>query len=375
MNLDSRIIINKGLEKIDYMEKSLNDFPHITKNGQWLTHMYGHWTGGFWVGLLWLKALLCKNSDAFQENALQWAKRLKKRMSDNKTHDMGFLFGPSCILGYNILNDQELLEMCVAGAQNMMDLYEKRAGLILAWDEPGYEGITIVDTIMNLPLLAWVAEKMNVPEYRKIAENVADNILHYFIRSDASTYHVVRWDTHNFKIVEKATHQGFSADSCWSRGQAWALYGFANMYRYTGKKRYLEISENLASYFWNHLDEATKLPRWDFIFQNNSNEPIDASAAAIAASGMLLLSELIRRSGMNLHSEIWSARGETLIKALADYCLYSQIDKYGIIQEVTVDKPHNSGVGESAMYGDYYFMEANYRLLNQDNTIMLDLLF
>src|SRR5690606_16259107 len=119
---------------------------------------------------------------------------------------------------------------------------------------------------------------------------VANRISEVHLREDASTYHVVRWDTNTFEITAKTTHQGFSADTCWSRGQAWALYGFANMFRYAAIPAYIETSQRLATYFWENLDSASYLPRWDFSFRNNEGEPIDAAAASIAASGMVLLS-------------------------------------------------------------------------------------
>lgn len=367
-------VLNRGFSKVEKMENHLNEFPHITKQGEWLTFSNGHWTGGFWTGLLWLLSLY-KSDAKLKEKPASWAKKLKVRMNDNKTHDMGFIFGPSCILGNHISNNKELREMATAGAYNMKDLYEERSGLVLAWDEPGYEGVAIVDTIMNLPVMIWSANENNQPELQEIANTVASNIMKYHIREDFSTYHTVRWDTETYQIVEQSTHQGYSSTSCWSRGQAWALYGFSNMFRYTNDLKYLQTSEKLATYFWDHLDEEVCLPRWDFVFKNNKNEPIDASAASIAASGMLLLSDMLAQAGENEKSDIWGKRGEKIVQALISNCFYSDIDKYGLIEKATVDKPRGSGIGESTMYGDYYFMEAVYRLDNRNNSKMLNLLY
>lgn len=367
--------LTKSFLKVEEMSKTLKDFPHITKNGEWLTHQNGHWTGGFWAGLKWLGSFYDDKPNLVREDALNWSKRFRSRIGDNKTHDMGFIFGPSCVLGYRIQPNKELLELAEHGAKNMNDLYEDKIGLILAWDEPGYEGNAIVDTIMNLPLMVWVAEQTGNGKYAQIAHLVADQILSIHVRPDHSIYHLVKWDPKTFEIVEKTTHQGFKPETCWSRGQSWGLYGFANMARYTKNQTYLDASQKLADYFWTHLDTELHLPRWDFSFKDHTNEPLDASAGSIAASGMLLLADVLNRNGNTEEAALWYHRGETIASALIEHCLYTDIQKYGIIEKATVDKPRNSGVEESTMYGDYYFVEALFRIVNKNNREMLDLLY
>lgn len=353
----------KGLKKVKYMKENLSEFPHITKNGKWLTHELGHWTGGFWTGLLWLYALQTKKAGDF-ETAKNWALRLKDRVSDNKTHDQGFIYGPSCVTGYNLLGLEEFLPLIHAGSSNMIDLYNEKSGLILAWDESNYQGIAIVDTIMNLPLM-WVSDTLeNDDSHKEIMRTVAENIAKYHIREDNTSSHVVKWDD-NYNITQD-THQGASATSCWSRGQAWALYGFANMYRYTNNARYLDISINLAEYFYNNLNKDM-LPAWDFIYKDSSENPIDAAASSIASSGMLLIAQLKRLNNEMKEYDMWTKRAKDVLDALIVNCMYDDLSQYGIIKKVTVDYPRKSGVGESSMYGDYYFMEALYRLQNSDN--------
>jgi unsaturated chondroitin disaccharide hydrolase len=374
MIVDFQAALDRSFQKTEIMTRKLQHFPHITKQGEWLTHANGHWTGGFWTGILWLRSFYTSEPGKAKELAHGWAIRFKARVHDNKTHDMGFIFGPSCVLGYRIHGDPELLNTALHGANNMRDLYEDKVGLILAWDEPGYEGKAIVDTIMNLPLMIWASEQSNDPDLKSLACRVADHIRLHHVRADYSIYHMVKWDTSSYEIIERTTHQGFSPETCWSRGQSWALYGFANMYRYSSEIRYLETSEQLAEYFWNHLDD-TLLPKWDFVFRNQTEEPIDAAAASIAASGMLLISDLLQQDNQLERAQLWQERGERIVQALIEHCFYTSLDKYGIIEKATVDKPRNSGVGESTMYGDYYFVEALYRILNRNDRAKLDLLY
>lgn len=367
-------VYNKCLDKVNFIYENLDgEFPHITKDGEWLTNTSGHWTGGFWTGLLWLN-YLTNNSSTNLNKVLNQTKKLSVRVHDNKTHDMGFIFGPSCVFGSNIQSNSKLEKMAISGAYNMESLLVEKVGLVLAWDEIGYENLAIVDTIMNAPLMIWASQKDENEDLYNKGILLADTIRKNHLRSDYSIFHMVKWDTKNYDIVDRTTHQGYSSETCWSRGQAWALYGFANMYRYTGKLKYLEISKNLAEYYWGKLDNDTMLPKWDFYFKNSKDEPIDSAAASIAASGFLLLSKMLSSIDKTT-SEIWKKRGEDLINAILENCLYDSMDKYGIIKKVTVDKPRNSGVNESSMYADYYFMEALYRYLNYENEDMLSLLY
>lgn len=358
------------IRKVDYMLGELQGFPHATKGGMWLQNQNGHWTGGFWTGLLWIKSIL-NGEQKDRETAKEWALKLRCRMTDDTTHDLGFIFGPSCVFGHRLTGDGDFLPLIHAGSDNLRHQYVPQSGLIRAWGESGYEGISIVDTIMNLPII-WISCAMTGDkEGQDFALAVARRIQQYAVRSDDSTFHVVKWDR-DFNI-SGGTHQGYSDTSCWSRGQAWALYGFANMYRYTAQREFLDTAVRTAEYFWTHLNDD-HLPAWDFIFRNQ-DVPIDASAASVAASGMQLLASILRKEGEESAAEVWEARVDTILDAMTEKCLYRNLDRYGIIEKVTIDLPRNSGVGESSMYGDYYFAEALYRKLYRDDDKMLDMLY
>lgn len=362
---------DSGLKKVEYMKETLDGFPHITKNAKWLTNQNGHWTGGFWTGLLWFD-YLWKQDDCRKKAAKEWAMRLKCRMEDCTTHDQGFIFGPSCVLGYRITGDEGFLPMIHAGAVNMIKQYVSGSGLVQAWAESGYDGISIIDTIMNLPILWISGEISDDPMRKELCIKIARNIQKYAVREDFSSYHVIKWDK-KYKISGD-THQGYAADSCWSRGQAWAMYGFANMYRYTGLTEFLDTAIGMAEYYWAHLNK-NHLPAWDFTFQNDETSFIDASASSIAASGMALLSDLLLWKGDESSSDLWGHRADAILEEEIKSCLYTKIDQYGIIEHVVVDYPHQSGIDESAMYGDYYFMEALYRRMEKEDKEIIHLLY
>ena len=360
-----------GLKKVEYLKEHLDGFPHITKDAKWLTNQNGHWTGGFWTGLLWLDSLE-KDRPELRRDAKEWAMRLKCRMGDSTTHDQGFIFGPSCVFGYRITGDEAFLPLIHAGADNLIRQYVPQAGLIQAWAESGYAGISIVDTIMNLPVLWISGELADDPMRKELSLRVARNIQTHAVRADFSSYHVVKWDEHYH--ISGDTHQGYSAQSCWSRGQAWALYGFANMYRYTGEREFLETALKLGEYFWSHLNQ-NHLPAWDFVFQDAPAAPTDASAASIAASGMGLIARLLEQDGDAAGAACWGERADILLEAQTRECLYETMEDYGLIRNAVVDLPHGSGINESAMYGDYYYMEGLYRRLNQRDGRKTSLLY
>ncbi|MDG0809547.1 glycoside hydrolase family 88 protein [Cohnella rhizosphaerae] len=143
--------------------------------------------------------------------------------------------------------------------------------------------------MMNLPLLYWASREIEDPRYRLIAEIHADTVLREFVQADGSVHHIVSFDPETGERRGALAGQGYAADSAWSRGAAWALYGFALSYTYTGKDKYLAAAQKAARFFLDHLP-ADLVPYWDFRLPADAEEmPKDSSAAAIAASGLMEL--------------------------------------------------------------------------------------
>ena len=55
----------------------------------------------------------------------------------------------------------------------MLRQYVPETGLIQAWADSGYEGISIVDTVMNLPILWISGERLDDPIRKEICVEVA----------------------------------------------------------------------------------------------------------------------------------------------------------------------------------------------------------
>lgn len=332
-----------AIERTGENARRLTAFPHTTHQGRWDQSPHGRWTGGHWVGLLWIGYLLTRK-EQWADDAAAWARRLESRCRDTSTHDMGFLFEPSFVRGWSITRDPYYRGIALQAAESLLTRYRRHGQYIRAWDH-GRDGRAIIDTIMNLSLLFWADQS-------EIAITVADTILREHVRSDGSTYHVVDFDPATGRVIQRGTHQGWSAESCWSRGQAWAIYGFCRTYAWTREQRFLSAAQRVADYFLRRLP-PDRLPPWDFDAPSGGLR--DTSAAAIAASGLLDLNRAVGGYGK---------AAQEILQALSGCLADSESD--GILLHGAANVPQSDAVDESLIYGDYYFVEALCKTLQPD---------
>jgi unsaturated chondroitin disaccharide hydrolase len=358
-DLESAFASGIEITKSNLMQ--LEEFPHTTSSGKWNQSRHGRWTAGFWVGLLWLGYLSSGDSD-WKSQADKWSRRLEFRKYDRFTHDMGFLFQPSFIRGYAITGDEYYQDVALCACASHASRYNPIGKFIPAWDvseDPRFSGRTIVDTVMNLPILYWGAKNGGDVKWADIANNVSATIRKHHVRYDGSTFHVVDFDPQRGMALSYTTHQGYAADSCWSRGQAWAIYGFAQLYGLTRDPANLEVAKRLADYFIRYLPDDG-IPYWDFDAPNVPYEPKDSAAAAIAASGLLELDRML--GGASTYANV----AREILYALASSYLNIEMkaqEQQGILLKGAVDVPRGSAIDESIIYGDHYFMEALFKLL------------
>ena len=336
------------LNRIDKNITKLSSFPHVTQNGKWITTLDGDWTGGFWVGLLWLSYKLT-DEKRYEKLAYDWLKLLEKRKKD-RTPDLGFLFYPSFAMGYQITNDAQLKRIALEAANTLTTLFNEKADFI--YDEKstdaGKVGRSAVDFMMNLQLLWWAHEETGEEKYHQIAFRHSTTTIKNLIREDGSTIHVIDFDLKSGDKISKKTVQGYSDDSCWSRGQAWAIYGFALAYGATMEGSFLETAEKVSDYFIRNLPQGY-VPFWDFNDPKIPKTVRDSSAAAIACSGMLTLSKVSK-------NEEFKETALKILNSLSKNYLAEKGD--GLLKHGCYHKPEKVGVNESLIWGDYYFVEA-----------------
>ena len=169
---------------------------------------------------------------------------------------------------------------------------------------------------------------------------------------------LVIW-TETGKLLRQTTVQGYSDDSCWSRGQAWAIYGFTLAAERTWRADTVRAAEATADYFLAHLP-ADYVPYWDFVLPSYQNEPRDSSAAAIAASGLLELAQF--EPDVARRQRYWEGALNILESLTMNYIDWEHPDADGILLHGCSNRPAGVSVDESLIWGDYYYVEAMMRL-------------
>lgn len=352
------IIIDKNIEAFS------NNFPaSASVNNVYSCTENTDWTPAFWTGMLWL-AYEVTNDEKYKKVAeIQcetYKNRIEKRIN-TQTHDLGFLYTLSCVSAYKLTNNEEYKETALKAADALMERYNEKAGIIQAWgdlNDPSESGRMIVDCSMNIPLLYWASEVTGNKKYYNAAYSHIQKTGEYIVRDDASTFHTFYMDVETGEPKFGTTHQGNSDDSCWARGQAWAIYGFPLSYKYTSDKGMLDISSKVANYFINRLPEDD-ICYWDLIFTNGDEER-DSSSAAIAICGLDELSKGL--SDTDEYKAVYKNAGLSMLKSLIDnYAVSSKDSSNGLLFHAVYSKPHNRGVDECCIWGDYYYMEALVR--------------
>ncbi len=341
----------------------LDSFPERTEGGRWVQRdpdEHGWWVGGHWVGLLWLAAHHAQ--DPSLENASRtWAARLLPGLHDRADHDLGFKFGLGFALGYKMTGDEQLKIPALQAAEILQRRFNPRGRFIQAWGpldaSPELRGRTIVDTMMNLALLFWAAEQTGETRFADVAAAHARTTIAHHVRPDGSSAHVCDFDPETGRFLRQATHQGLSAESCWSRGQAWAVYGFAECYRATGEPAFRDASHRLIDYLWPRLP-ADRVPFWDYDSPLIPDDVRDSSAASILASGLLLLADTDKASGRDGE---WRARAIEILESLWSAYTSRESGEASLLLHGTRSRPDGL-MDHGLIYGDYYFLEALARL-------------
>jgi unsaturated chondroitin disaccharide hydrolase len=327
--------------------------PHVTgDDGRWellspldaedaaLTGL--PWTGGFVAGQLWLAGE--------HERAAVVTDLLRPRAGQPTTHDLGFLFWPSAVLGLAATGDNchRVLGLRAAASLARRALPNGVIQMIGALGDPENRGRTIVDTWPNL-LLLWWAERQGMAGAADAAAAHLDATLPALLREDGSTFHAARI-ADDGAVLEQGTINGYAAGSTWARGQAWALHGLATAHRATGG--YREEAERAARWFLDHLPDDL-VPPWDFDAPSSDRlKPVtavrrDASAGAIAASALLELG--------------WEEDARRLLDALAASCL-NPGDADGVLLHCCYRQPIGRGLVCATVWGDFFLLDALERI-------------
>lgn len=348
---------------LEYKEDSLSFPRSYKKSTQTINKVTSKdWTSGFFTGNLWQLYELTKD-EAYKEKARAWTNFIEREKFNDETHDMGFKVFCSFGNGLKHINDKDHYKnVIVESAKTLVTRYNNSIESLRSWDfnKEVWQFPVIIDNMMNLELLFEATKISGDSTFHNIAVNHANTTLKNHFRKDDSSWHVVDYDTITAKARMKVTHQGFNDDSAWSRGQAWAIYGFTMAYRYTEDKNYLKQAEATASYYLNHPDLPNDgIPYWDFNDPEIPKSARDVSASTIIASAFVELFDITKNENyINYSKKVIN----TLQDKDKDYVLDIALDVPFILDHSTGNWPKNDEISEPIVYADYYYLETLLRL-------------
>ena len=358
--------LKRALYKIDRnMEEFSDQFPNSASvNYKYETDdMYhGGWNQGFWTGMLW-HAYLLSGEEKYKTFALNhiplFLKRIEQKAGVNH-HDMGFLYSPSCVAAYQLTGNENARKAALLAADHLTSRYTPQGKFIQAWGNLGEDNRLIVDCLMNIPLLYWASEESKDPKYRQMAYQHFRTTIENTIRADAGSYQTFLFDKDTGAPIRGIANQGLSDDSTWSRGQGWCIYGMMLTRKYIDDPDALSICKKMANYYINRLPKDF-VPYWDLAF-TEGDQPRDTSAAAIVLCGLMELVKHLPDTDPD-KEQYQQVIYSTLHFLAENYSTADHESSNGLLTHATYSVPHNLGVNECNIWGDYFYMEALTRLL------------
>ncbi len=364
--------LTDALKKIDKkMVRFEKSFPSaFTKNGIYDTdENLSGWTASFWTGQLWL-AYELTGDEKYKCCALEHMASFENRAVNKigmDDHDIGFNFTLSTIAGYKITGEEHLREISLLAAEQQLGRFREKGGFIQLGgnaDGPVEWYRLIIDCLMNVHILYWAAEETGREDFFHAAKTHFYTTLNNAIRENGSAYQNIYFDPKTGEVTGKGTKQGVSDEACWSRGQAWVLYGLPLSYAQLGDAKILDVHQKAVEYFFSNSPEDY-VPYWDFVFTKEDNEPRDSSAAAIAVCGLLEAAKAM--SDSDPRKELWKNGANCIMNSLIDnYTSKDFPDTEGLLMHGCYHVRGNLGIDECMTWGDYFYMEALMRYINPD---------
>jgi unsaturated chondroitin disaccharide hydrolase len=327
-----------------------------TIGGRWNREgeRWTHWCEGFFPGILWL--LHRHTGDpAWRKWAEQYSRALESRRYDRAVHDLGFLFLSTYLRWYSLTGDPALRNVLIEAGRTLA-LRRQKGGYLASFLGPQS---LFIDIMMNVGIIFWAANETNDVALRAVALEHCQTSQRYLVRPDGGTLHEAIFDPETGQFLRASTQQGYSPDSTWSRGLAWALYGFTTSYRLSGEASFLHAARHCADHYLRRVGPGG-VPLWDFDAPDDGKQPWDSSAAAIAASGLIDLAEQLGDAGRPYHDAALHIL-DTLCSD--EFLARGRPGWEGILLHGMYHYHKNLGVDESVIWGDHFFVEALVKAL------------
>ncbi len=355
-----RVVAERTGTKIPYTTDAKGRFDnHTSIGGEWDSFdNISWWTNGFYPGILWQLNTI-ESNQRFIENAEKIEERLAYCLEQfiGIHHDVGFMFMPTSVYRYTLTHAEGALKRGLHAANLLAGRFNINGRFIRAWENDQVDdktGWAIIDTMMNVDLLYWASAQTQDPRFAAIATAHANTTRKTFVRQDGSVRHIVTFDPETGDYLGSLAGQGYAHGSAWTRGQAWALYGFTRCYERTGDPAFLETAKQVAKYCLAHVDESQALPI-DFD-QPRTELLIDNSATVIYASGLLSLARTLEVTEPSFASKL-NAQALVLLHLIDDQYADYTTQRDNLVSGASsryYEKQHAYPI----IYADFYYIEA-----------------
>jgi len=360
--------IDKKLSKIAV--KSRNKLPYTTVDGEHddraSIDVCG-WTNGFWGGMMWIMYYMTGNEE-YRKTAERSEEILDDALKNYKSlhHDVGFMWHLTSGANYRLTGNPASCTRSLFAASLLFSRYNIDGEYIRAWNDNIWSdmdtsGFSIIDCLMNLSLLYWASDEIGDDRFKKIAMRHTEMAIRDHIRPDGSVNHIVNHETDKTGVKAVLGGQGYDANSCWSRGLAWAVYGCVISYVHVGKPEYLEAAKRTADYFIEHCKVTDYLPVIDFC---SPAEPMyyDSTAGLCAACGMLELAKYVSEDEGSRYTQ----NAIYILKSIDRKCCNYEMDQDALVfmgsERYPLNEKQMKGVHIPIIYGDFFLVEAISKL-------------
>jgi len=352
-----------GLE-IDVIESSDKFLNPVTlkPDGSVYYCGYSDWRSGFFPGSVWYLSELT-GDESFLPLGHKYSKGIEEAKNLTWHHDVGFMIYCSFGNGFRITGNPEYKDIIIQAAKSLSTRFRPVAGVLQSWDvtggwqaERGWECPVIIDNMMNLELLFEASKLSGDPSFREIAIAHADRTMAEQFRPDGSCYHVIDYNLEDGSVRNRHTAQGYAHESAWSRGQAWATYGYTICYRETGDKKYIDQALKTFRFMRDHKAMPEDLiPYWDMDAPNIPNEYRDVSSAACMASALYEISTMDVSDAAG-----YKEYADRMMESMASPAYRAELGANGhfLLMHSVGSIPHNAEIDKPLNYADYYFLEA-----------------
>ena len=350
--IDAFVLVQQQLARL--CDLAGNAYPSHTVQSTWTMKGADDWVAGYFPGMLW-KVYAETRDPVWLARAHKWTEPIAHYRHDERDLNFGVMFEPTFATAWRLTGDEHARRIALDASASLAKRYMPEGRYIRSWgrvDDPRQQDIVIIDCLIDLDLLFWAARQENNPYYFEIAHQHGLTTMAATLRPDGSSVQVVQLDPRTGRKVRDLHKQGYSADSCWSRGQGWGIYMLPRLYSHTKDYRFLKGAERMADYYLANLP-ADYVPYWDFRAPGIPHEPRDSSAAALAGRGLWELSKIVIDPARAKRYRDAALR--TLDSLTRNYLAKEITGR--VIEHGAYHVPAKIAPDESLIFGDYYYLE------------------